>query len=552
MNRIFANADGCRFELEKTSSTLDVGAVFSNSKMLPSDKAKTDSSAYLGIARANTLETEESHRQALRARIHPTSLRDLLLFSSLYPETVEGKACLQQAWKVLSGQFSENPPPLPPDFALTATALVKLIQPGIINQPTTPEIPQEAISLIETIGACLPNRQLKGHYAKTLEEIKNLPPEQIDLARALILLDTTNPGSLTAVEAALDVLALELLAQTGKDADDETKISNLTRLLFHDLEIRFPPQSEASEKTQQFSDLSSVLFSRRGVCLGASVLYLTLAQRIGVPLSIYTPPGHIFVAHKTPTRLHVIETTARGIDIPIDRYLGLSLKSLAERTMKEVVGMVIFNRTASMLKNKKWDEALHSYQKALTFESGEEVQQMMSLCELLNGQKGASQKRAEATIKNLPDNRLEPDLMLVDLAQGTLSKKAAETIIQFSEAEGEQLLEAIDALQKVQPECKDSCVVPLHLAHAWLSYGKPKEALPLLEQLCKRDDALCSVHALLAHLYLERMNIPGAWQEAVIAVKKAKLRGCLPRPLYHLIIELQQESPHCTDISDLL
>ena len=48
-SRNFANADGCRFELEKTSPLLDVGAVFSNSKMLPSDKAKTDSSVYLGI-----------------------------------------------------------------------------------------------------------------------------------------------------------------------------------------------------------------------------------------------------------------------------------------------------------------------------------------------------------------------------------------------------------------------------------------------------------------------------------------------------------------------
>ena len=48
-NRNFANADGSRFGLEKTSPLLDVGAVFSNSKMLPSAKAKTDSSTCLGI-----------------------------------------------------------------------------------------------------------------------------------------------------------------------------------------------------------------------------------------------------------------------------------------------------------------------------------------------------------------------------------------------------------------------------------------------------------------------------------------------------------------------
>jgi tetratricopeptide (TPR) repeat protein len=501
---------------------------------------------------ADTNESEEAHRQALRARIHPSSLRDHLLFSSLYPQSIEGKSALQQAWKILAGHTSENPPPLPPDFGLTAAALVKLIQPGIINQGSTPELPQETIALIDAIGASLPHRKLKGHTAKTLQEIEQLSPQEIDLGRALILLDTPNPGNLTSVEAALDVLALELLAHIGKDADDETKISALTHLLFHDLKIRFPPQSETSEKAQQFSDLSSVLFSRRGVCLGASVLYLTLAQRIGLPLSIYTPPGHIFVAHKGLTRLHVIETTARGIDIPIDHYLGLSLKSLPERNMKEVVGMVIFNRTSVYLKDKKWDEALKAYQKALSFESGDELQQMISLCELLNGNEKTSKKMAQEALSHLPDYRLEPDLLIVDLAQGTLSKKAAETIIEFSEAEGEQLLKAIDSLQKLNAEETNSFVVPFHLAHAWLSYGKPKEALPLLERLCKREDALCSIHALLAYLYLERMNITGAWNEATLAVKKAQQHNCLPRSLYHLVIELQQESPHCTDISDML
>jgi regulator of sirC expression with transglutaminase-like and TPR domain len=497
-------------------------------------------------------ESEEAHRQALRARIQPSSLKDLLLFSSLYPDTIEGKASLQQAWKILSGQITDSPPPLPPDFELNVTALVRLIQPGAIPQSNTPEVPQETISLIDTIGASLPHRKLKGHLAQSLHEIKDLPPEEIDLARALILLDTENPGALAPVEAALDVLALELLARTGKEADEETKISALTNLLFYELGIRFPPQSEASEKTQQFSDLSSVLFSRRGVCLGASVLYLTLAQRIGVDLSIYTPPGHIFVAHKTKTRTRVIETTARGIDIPIDQYLGLTLKSLPEKTMKEVIGMVIFNKTSHFLKERRWEEALQSYQKARIFESGEEVHQMISLCELLNGNEKASRKAATEALARIPEYLLEPDLLLVDLSAGTLSKKAAEAIIEFSDAEGEELVHAIDVLKSVNGECKNSFVVPFHLAHAWLSYGKPKEAIPLLEKLCSREDALCSIHALLAYLYLERMNITGAWKEADLSIRKAKKQGVLPRPLYQLIIELQQESPHCIDISDLI
>jgi oxygen-independent coproporphyrinogen-3 oxidase len=48
-NREFANDESPRFDSEKTSSTLDIGAVFSESKMGLSAKAKTDSSACLGI-----------------------------------------------------------------------------------------------------------------------------------------------------------------------------------------------------------------------------------------------------------------------------------------------------------------------------------------------------------------------------------------------------------------------------------------------------------------------------------------------------------------------
>ena len=491
-------------------------------------------------------------RHALFSRIRPTSLREFLLFSTLYPESDEGKEALEQAWKILTGNSSENPPPLPLHFELVATSLITLIQPSLAIEDHRPQIPEETVSLIDSIGKNLPHRSLKGHGATTLQELEGVPPEEIDLARALVLLDGPQSKRLTAVEAALDILALEIMSRIGPNATDEQKISAITELLFHDIQLRFPPESEANEKTKQFSDLSSVLFSRRGVCLGASALYLTLAQRIGLSLSIYTPPGHIFVAHKSSERTHVIETTARGIDIPIEYYLGLSLKSLPERTMKEVVGMVLFNRAAEHLKNKSWKEALELYQKASLFETDDELQLMISLCELLSGQKNLSQEQAKRTLSKMPEYRIEPDLLLVDLAEGTLSPQAAEAIIEFSDAEGDEILNAIAVFQKMTAANPNSRTLPFHMAHAYLAYGKPKDALPILELLSKRENTPCSIHALLAFLYKERMNVMGAWSETRMAIAAAKKQGFLPRPLRQLVLDLQQESPNCTDISDLL
>ena len=505
---------------------------------------------FSGAAFAAAPDPNPSHRQALLARIPPTNLKELLTFASLYRQTPEGEIALKQAWAVLSTQVSSRtPPPLPPNFGLMASSLVRLVHPTLSFDETLPCIPEDTIALIEEIGSSLPHRSLKGHKATSLAQIQALSPEEIDMGRALLLIDKDLSPSMTSVEAALDVLALQVLAQVGPGAADEAKISALTNLLFDDLSIRFPPESEAVEKTKQFSDLSSVLFSRRGVCLGASALYLTLAQRIGLPLSVYTPPGHIFVAYTTPSHTRVIETTARGIDIPLDRYLGLTLRSVPERSKKEVIGMVLFNRASEYLKKKDWNGALQLYHKAALFENDEELSLLISLCDHLSGRTKASQQRAISTLRAPPPYRREPDLLLVDLANGLISRESAETVIQWSDATGDERTAATEALQKAMSGSPKSFVVPFHLAHAWLELGRPKEALPLIERLAQRDDAPCSIHVLLAQLHLDRMNMVDAWKEVYRSVDK--VRGDMPKPLVDLIIELQAESPSCQNMSFL-
>lgn len=489
---------------------------------------------------ASDPEFSNNQRKALFATIQPTSLRKLLAFSSLYPNTEEGKRAMQQAWSIILSDTTYCTTSLPPDFEKISLALLRLTD----SSSTPHDLSEEALSLIDKASKQLPNRNLKGHLATSLDDIEKIDSSEVDLARALVLLEhKTLPPQLTSVEASLDLLALEIIAKIGPNAENLAKIEALNSLVFHDLGIRFPPQNETGGHTNQFSELANVLSSRRGVCLGATVVYLSLAQRMGIPLTIYTPPGHIFVGFQEQSRVRVIETTARGVDIPLDYYLGLSLRSVPIRSMKEVVGLVLFNRAAGFLKSEKWDEAYSCYQMASRFETDEELQQMMSLCELLKGKRMVSRDRAKKQSSSLSKERLEHDVLLLDLADGSLTEDAAKLILKYSSPEGEEIPTAIKAVQKEFSLCPQSRVLAFHLSDLWLTYGKPKEALSLLEELTKRPELPFSVHAITASLHLQRLNIKSAWEQAQIALQKAQKTGVVPKQLHDFLLELQLQSP---------
>jgi hypothetical protein len=67
------------------------------------------------------------------------------------------------------------------------------------------------------------------------------------------------------------------------------------------------------------------------------------------PTHPYTPPGHIFLSLHEDLN---IETTARGIHMPIEAYLSLHVKSLNKRTQKELLGMALFNQSSVFLKKQ--------------------------------------------------------------------------------------------------------------------------------------------------------------------------------------------------------
>ena len=511
--------------------------------------------SYVSFLVSHQQDPAEENRKAILASIPPKAFRQLLLYAALYPDTKEGKSALLEALQTFPSTSHENLA-FSTLFESNVTHLSSLSEPSLFAGKEVQEIPAEALHCIDELGSNLPHKKLKGHSALSLKEIEHLESDEIDLARALLLLEEElSPQKKipkASVEASLDLLALSIIARIGPDADPFLKIKELNHLLFDELGVKFPPQSEANEKVHQFSELSNVLFSQRGVCLGASTLYLSLAQRIGLPLIIYTPPGHIFVGYKQKETIRVIETTARGIDLPQEEYLGISLRSLPERSLKETIGMVAYNRASTALKDKNWDEAERFYTLAARFETDEELAQACSMIELLKGKKGSSIKRAEQAIRKPSPHKIEHDLLLLDLSKGSLSPESLEAILETADDEPETLPEEIQKLEACFANDSTSLALPLHIAQCWYSYGKPKEALPLLEKIAASHDAPPSIHFFLSTLYEDRMDFPSAWKEAKIALALAKEQGFYPQPFRKYILSLQKVSPHCEDLPDLL
>lgn len=498
----------------------------------------------------------EEKRKATLATIPKTSLRKLLFFASLYPNTDEGKIALREAFEAFSRDPYKESLSFSPLFAQSATLLATLSEPTLFTKTKTPELSEETLQCVENLGKHLPHKALRGHTAQSLEEVEQLESHEIDLARALLLLEKEispqNNVPISSIEASLDLLALSVLARVPLEAEPAMKIRELNHVLFDELALRFPPQSEVEAKVQQFSELSTVLFSRRGVCLGASTLYLCLAQRIGLSLSIFTPPGHIFVGHKGASALRAIETTARGIDVPVEEYLGVSLRSLPERSLKEVIGMVAFNRAALAISKKEWEKALSFYTTASRFESDEELSLMIGMTELILGKKRVAQKVAKEALQNPSSHRVEHDLLLLDMSRGFLSKESAEAILETTDADPEHLREHIKKLQDSLKRDPKSFSLPLHLAHSFFASGKPGEALLYLECLASHEEAPASVHFFLAELYENRLNIPAAWKEAKKAFHLARAQGFVPKALQRFILSLHAASPNCEDVLHLV
>jgi regulator of sirC expression with transglutaminase-like and TPR domain len=483
---------------------------------------------------------------ALYASLDPTSIAQHLAFYELYPDTPEGKKSLSHAWELLSGGCESCDP---------ARLLPKLdVRPFIefvnrVGDDQRPQLTPTQLEVIEKLGSHLANRKLKGHAIWSLKELLSLPPHEVDLARGLFLAELeADRTKIQSYEAALDLMALQVEARLSPNASHLDKVRAINAYVFEEMRFRFPPQSLFSKEIDVYTLLPSVLDSRRGVCLGVSILYLCLAQRLDLPLEAITPPGHIYVRYKGPEGEIVnIETTARGIDTPSEVYLGIETRALQERTIKEVIGLAFMNQAAVAWHKHDSKRAIALYERAEPFLQGDYLLNLfLGLNYIFDGQHEKGKERLKRTVGKTPPHMISADTSAEDLLAGKADSQAIQAVYQEIEPTRASIIAKQKELEKVvatHPEFRQGLY---HLAVTWLQLSRYKEALPILERYVALNPQDPSAHYYLAAIHFERKNYPDAWKYLKKAEAITHAKQHHPRALTELRQALTRACPDHT------
>ena len=480
--------------------------------------------------------------------LDPLSVTQHLAFYDLYPETVEGKKTLKEAYQLLAGRGDK----LGSEYSVTHLQSISIDSiVALVNKQKGDcaiELNEKDLIQIEKLASRLPNRLLRGFQSLSEQKIIALPTEEIDLARGLLLSQWGNDKEallkIRSYEALIDLMALQILARLNSNSSAQDKIRAINQYVFNEMGFRFPPHSTYAKDVDLYTFLPSVLDSRRGVCLGVSILYICLAQRLNLNLEIVTPPGHIFVRWQDEGHEINIETTARGVNIPKEEYLGVDVRSLQERNVKETIGMAHFNQASVYWERKEYDKALKAYIKAEPYlPQDKHLMMFMGFIYLLQGNELEGNGLLRQVIDYIPEEAISKDTTVEDYFKGAANIEGLRAIMMRVDETRTSLLEKKKSLEAILIDTPNFREGLFSLAGTWLQLHRSSEALEILNRYHLIDPNNALVEYYLATLYLERLDYNNAWKHLLNTENLVKLRNHDPKVLKDLRKVLIEHSP---------
>ncbi len=467
---------------------------------------------------------------ALFNSLNPSSLAEALAYYELHPEYAPAKERVLQ----LTRARTEDILPL-------LSQRVNRIQ-GLSEPLTLHEI-----QMIEELGKDLPNRRLKGYFARNEAEVLSLPSEQIDLGKALLLSQVQEGAEFQArsYSALLDLMAMQILATLPSDATAYDKIRETNRYIFETMHFRFPPQSVFAENIDRYTFLPSVMDDHLGVCLGVTALYLSIAQRLDLPLEIITPPGHIYVRYCEGDRTTNIETTARGVDYPSEVYLSVNTCRLQKRVLKEVVGLTHFNEASTHLHTHNYAKAFAAYEKARLYIPDDPlVKELQGYSSLFTGKKELGVQLLKESVDQIPEDVISKLSLAEDYLVGRVNEEGIEAVFSSVDETRESLLAKKESLESILSRFPAFREGWHQLGITWLQLHRNREAIAAFKSYDALDSSNPSVTYYLAVLHGERRDFKQCWAYLRQAEAITSSKGFSPKVLRDLRRVLTM---HCPD-----
>lgn len=461
----------------------------------------------------------------------------LLAFYVLYPTHPKGCAARDELIASI-----KNPSLASKDLRPLAETLLGVMEPSCRLALGEKDTFASALQWLGIAAADFPSRRLKGAEITSRAELEALPSDEIDIGRAL-LIEELSPDAWPLYEGQLDLMALQIAALLPPHATGKDKVAAINSYLFTDLGFRFPPLSSYSTHIDRYTSLHSVLDTRRGVCLGITLLYYCLAQRLSLPLEIITPPGHIFLRYREGEITINIETTAGGIDLPDEKYLGLALRYLTLREPRELIGLAHMNMASTALINEDYTTALSHYMRASLFMKESQILlELTALCHLLLDAEEKAQPFLIRAMALPLSETVSPSTLASDLYHKAIDAKGLcllLTPIGKERPDRQRQCEQLKELLKSFPRFRAGW---LQLAEVSLELNSIATALKALESYYALDDSDPHIAYLLSQLSLKRYNYKDALKYYLIAYKLCADQNHFPKPLRELKFKIMQ---HC-------
>jgi regulator of sirC expression with transglutaminase-like and TPR domain len=210
-----------------------------------------------------------------------------------------------------------------------------------------------------------------------------------------------------------DSIALSLSSRMFMESDPQKLVPALNKIVFTDCNLVFDNNRNALASMFPHSALQT----GKGSCLGISLVYLLIAEKLDWPLYGVIAPGHFFVRYTGPAGNINIESLKSGefrndewyqTHFPISSGSWYTFDNL---TTSQVAGVVSFNAANILRENGKYPAAIALYERAvkelpqwgeawgnmgITCESMGEIEKSLAMFE--------KARQVEPSLKNLSKN----------------------------------------------------------------------------------------------------------------------------------------------------